>query len=262
MLYHGTSNCLVVDNIGSRTAHTIMQNGACANAILYNYSQSVGRASELWIQPGLHFNHGPHGAMTLWEGNLVPMLQNDGYHGSTSHQVLFRNQVHGTDPSGKTYNRRTIDLCRGSYYHSVIGNIIGDPAWNPNYYELTGSPDASACGCMYILGYPNMGNQSLVEAVSWTGWTGSYPDAGVAATLLRHGNYDYFHKGVVWDPGIASHEIPDSLFYASKPDFFGSLAWPHVGPDVPGLVQDNPAKRRWANYVISDDLDDLFADQE
>lgn len=95
----------------------------------------------------------------------------------------------------------------------------------------------------------------------WSTYPGTYPDASVNATLLRHGNYDYYNDSTLWNDGISNHAIPSSLFYAEKPAYFGSLVWPAIGPDVTGLVASTPAKHRWDNYVISADLDDLFADE-
>jgi hypothetical protein len=94
--------------------------------------------------------------------------------------------------------------------------------------------------------------------MTWSSYPGTYPDAAVAATLLRHGNYDYSHRDVIWDSGISSRTIPDSLFYPSKPAFFGSLQWPPIGPDVSGLVTNTPAKARWNAFLTSGNLDDLF----
>ena len=78
------------------------------------------------------------------------------------------------------------------------------------------------------------------------------------STLLRHGNYDYFNQAAVWDPAITDHTIPASLFYSSKPSYFGALQWPPIGPDVAGLVTDIPAKARWNAYMISGNKNDLF----
>jgi hypothetical protein len=106
-----------------------------------------------------------------------------------------------------------------------------------------------------------MGSGSLTAETTLTGFTppgGTYPDSNVLATLLRHGNYDYYNNAAVWDAGITNHALPSSLFYDSKPAYFGSLAWPAIGPDVAGLVDDIPAKARWDAYGLSSDLDDLF----
>ena len=260
-LFYGTCYCRIEDNVGRRMANLVMMNGASGNAILYNYVRSGARDGLSWITPSFHSNHGPHGLMNLFEGNVIASFQNDGYHGSTSHGLLVRNQISGIDAdSGWTMERRLVDLCRGSYYHTVIGNVIGDASWTPNYYELSGSPGHSANACIYILGYPNMGNTSLTAETAWENFTATYPDRKVSDTLVRHGNYDYYNKGVVWDDNISSRVIPDSLIYASKPAYFGALSWPAIGPDVNGLVGGIPAKLRFDAYALSGNLDDLLQD--
>ena len=259
MLYYGTSGALVVDNIFHRTGPGIIMNGAGCNAIAYNYTQAIGGGSTTWLNAGINCNHGAGGVMNLFEGNVIPKFQNDGYHGSTSHGTLFRNHIHGTDPDGKSGERRIVDLCKGSYYHSVVGNILGDSSWTPLEYEASaGFGHGADQGNIYVLGLPNMGNSSLTPETTFVGYDGTYPDAGVTSTLIRHGNYDYHNKGVVWDSNISSRAIPDSLIYSSKPGYFGSIQWPPIGPDVPGLVTPIPANARWDAYVISGNLDDLF----
>ena len=207
-----------------------------------------------WQLPGMNSSHGAHPIMSLWEGNMAEQFQADGYHGSSSHQTLFRNQIHGLNPVN-TQNRKMIDLCRANYYFNVVGNVLGDSSWTPTAYEQSGSME----GVIYRLGYPNMGNDDYVAAVPWPSIYGLiYPDARVKSTLLRHGNYDYYNHATVWDPAISTRTIPDSLIYSSKPSYFGSLPWPPIGPDVPGYVSDIPAKTRWNAYAISGSLKDLF----
>ena len=190
--------------------------------------------------------------------------QADGYHGSASHGTLLRNQLHGLTLDYED-ERRIADLCRGSYYYNVIGNIIGDASWTPTYYDapgISGVPSHTQ-SALYILGYPNMGNTSLTPATAWSTHPcedggASYPAPHVASTMLRHGNYDYYNSAVMWDEDISDRAIPHSLFYGSKPSFFGDEAWPPIGSDVPGHVTNIPAKTRWDAYEISGDLDDLF----
>lgn len=256
LLFYGTSYCRIEDNIGYHMANLMMMYGTSANAILYNVDRDGGRAGLSWISPSFISNHGPHGIMNLFEGNIIARFQSDGYHGSTSHAILLRNQIHGLGPWAE--ERRLVDLCRGSYFHSVIGNVIGDASWAPKHYQLTGSPGHSDNGCVYILGYPNMGNTHLNPYTTWENYKGSYPDVKVEDTLIRHGNYDYFNKAVVWDEGINSQNIPTSFVYSSKPDYFGLLQWPPIGHDVSGFVSATPAKARWDAFVISGDLADLF----
>jgi hypothetical protein len=264
------SSTLFEDNIGYRTAYMIMTEGHDSSAFLYNYGLYMGRdgVSHPWQVPTFNCNHGPHSIMNLWEGNMGERFQNDGYHGSASHQTLFRNHIHGVNPAF-TNERRIMDFLRTSYYYNAVGNVVGDSSWSPNYYEASKTVGAGylngdighSVGCMWVLGYPNMGGASLIEEVALENFTppgGTYPDSNVVATLLRHGNYDYYHKDVVWDSTIALRTIPDSLYYSVKPAYFGSLQWPPIGPDVGGLVTNIPAQARWAAYLSSGRLDDLF----
>ncbi|MBP7707444.1 MAG: hypothetical protein KA243_09385, partial [Candidatus Aminicenantes bacterium] len=71
----------------------------------------------------------------------------------------------------------------------------------------------------------------------------------------------YYNRAPVWDPGIGSRDIPASLFYTTKPSYFGDLAWPPIGPDVSGMVGTTPAKARWEAYASSGNLAELFRDR-
>jgi parallel beta-helix repeat protein len=261
--WYGTSNFLIEDNIMYQCSYGILASGSSSNAIMYNYVWHMGRdaASRFWEQPGFSCNHGPHGIMNLYEGNFMERWQNDGYHGNSSYQTLFRNNIHGVNPA-YTLDRRVVDLCKGSYYHTIVGNVIGASSWAPNYYNAPGTGLDRAKGYIYVLGYPNMGSGSLSPETTFTGYPYGYPDEHVAATLLRHGNYDYFNKSTVWDSAISGRSIPASLRYSSKPSWFGSMDWPAVGPDVTGLVKDIPAKWRWNRFQASGNMADLFADSQ
>ncbi|HSA94600.1 MAG TPA: hypothetical protein VLJ16_01020 [Acidobacteriota bacterium] len=264
---YAVSCCRFEDNIGTRISYMFMMNGNDSSAFLYNYALFMARAGYPWQNPAFNCNHGPHSLMNLWEGNVGERWQNDGYHGSASHQTLFRNHIHGVNPA-YTLDRRIMDFCRASYFFSAVGNVIGDPSWKPAYYEASKTQGAGywnstldrSAGYIWVLGYPNMGGAGLTEAVPLEDFTppdGTYPDSKVAATLFRHANFDYYNKATVFQDGM-SQALPPSLYYASKPSYFGSLQWPPIGPDVPGLVTDIPARARWASYQNSGRLEDLF----
>jgi PKD repeat protein len=266
---YGSSNCLIVDCIVDRVADLCESNGAAACAYLYNYSRSTLRASI--YSRGMTVSHGPHGLMLLAEGNILSTITNDGYHGSTSHVVAFRNHISGVNPEYSLSQRKLVNLCRGSYYHTLIGNILGDSSWTPSYYEYPYS-GGSSIQSIYFIGFPAADSTMVPHTgvpvfANYSKYYGAildtaaqYPDPDVSSTLLRHGNYDYYNHAVVWDDAIASRVIPNSLVYGSKPDFFGSLQWPPIGPDVSGLVSAIPAKARWDAYLISGNLADLFRD--
>jgi hypothetical protein len=41
----------------------------------------------------------------------------------------------------------------------------------------------------------------------------------------------------MWDGGIADHSIPNSVYYSSKPTYFGALTWPPFDPATPANAQ-------------------------
>lgn len=214
--------------------------GASGNAVCYNFNtDSRNTQSAAYVAPGFNANHWPHGIMNLWEGNVGEGFQADGYHGSASHQTVFRNWFHGMS-TNSVHHRMPIDLPRAEYYFNVVGNVLGW-TWATNTsveYEMTGEPQwYNDTGCIYRLGYPNMGNNSLKDVspvlVGYSNYVTSFPDTKVTSTLIRHGNYDFKSATQVWDGRIPDHSIPNSYFYTNKPAFFGNLRWPPFDPANP-----------------------------
>ena len=64
------------------------------------------------------------------------------------------------------------------------------------------------------------------------------------ATTHRHGNFDYATGTVHWEPGF-DRALPDSLYLAGKPAFFGSRRWPWVDPAGPAKLYVLPARARF-----------------
>jgi hypothetical protein len=90
----------------------------------YNFGERI--ESNGVLSGFINANHGPHNVFNLFEGNYGARFQSDGYFGSASDNILFRNWFHGTSPVTTT-NRWAITLNRLSSNFSVIGNLIGDP---------------------------------------------------------------------------------------------------------------------------------------
>jgi hypothetical protein len=241
VFYQRVSSSLIEDNIFYRVFPGVEINSYCGgNVIAYNDMEDNYTDSRL-MGGSFDCNHGAHPCMDLYEGNTGSMFQSDGYFGSASHITLFRNWFYGTNPT-LTLNSKCVDLCHWSQYFNVIGNVLGtagvsqvyDPADTLSYTTPT----------IYRLGFPNMGNDS---------YTGTRPpstdpqalDTRVRDTLIRHGNYDFVTKSTVWDPNIQDHGLPASLYLASKPAWFGSLAWPPIGPDTTPMAGTIPARARF-----------------
>lgn len=242
--YGANSHLRVEDSMFDKLFPAIeLQNNSSGGFFGYNYfhgSQSSGTPGGVtWTMMD---NHGPHNRLNLWEGNIGEMFGADGYFGSSSHATALRNYFRGSNPHGGTGN--PVILNRLSYKYSLIGNVIGSSTLNPTKYEedVDGFSVATA---VYRLGYPNMGNQSWDDGGQIPGMT--YPEAKVKNTLLRWGNYDYYHNAARWE----SSEIPAdatvptqqtvlaSYVYNNKPTWFGDVAWPPIGPDVTGAAGDS-----------------------
>jgi hypothetical protein len=158
--------------------------------------------------------------------------------------TIFRNRFTGTDDDLEE-DSQTVPIHIYHYwrYLNVIGNVLGDGLTQINYECAPTSGNSTGCG--------GLGNQSIYT-LGWS-WNGGskYPtmqnDLNAKLTLMRWGNYDTVTDSVHWDSaevpsGIglyanavpSSQDLPTSFYLASKPAWFGAVAWPAIGPDVIG----------------------------
>ena len=54
--------------------------------------------------------------------------------------------------------------------------------------------------------------------------------------VLVHGNYDYVNRTISWEPTVADHSLPSSLYLSSKPAWFGDRPWPPFDPQNPSAA--------------------------
>ena len=79
-----------------------------------------------------------------------------------------------------------------SYWHSFVGNVLGAAGQMAGWVYESGNMDQPA---IFLLG--------------WDDWA-PYPiDPKVAATTIRHGNFDYVTNSVKWDPSISTQTLPE-----------------------------------------------------
>jgi len=210
------------------------EGGAAGNVVSYNYITKVKYSDPEWAQPAI-VEHGPHPMMNLIEGNCCgSKIIGDMYWGSASHNTYFRNRVYQATPTGLNYGTWLVDFYIWHKYENIVGNVLGTPGYETEYEENC-TPYAYYGGkIVYKLGYANNSGSTA----------GS--DPMIAATMIRHGNYDTVTSGVTWDPSIAVQQMPPSLTYAQKPAWMGANAWPAYGPDVAGsLTSKIPAQLRY-----------------
>jgi hypothetical protein len=256
----GCTGLRIENNVFSALWYATVLETEVGSVIAYNFSRAMRYPGWPDYQmEDFNGNHGPHGMMCLFEGNVASGgVQQDGYHGSVSHITYFRNAFSGVHAeANRTGNVKLIDLCRFSYYHNAVGNVLGSPAWpraTTGRYEMTGQPDYTAQAVIYRLGYPNMGNNGYSDVNPPSDPDDGGLDPKVKATLMRWGNYDYQNDAARWEatelpadvPLPADHSLPASLYLAGAPAWWcDNLPWPPIGPEVAGLANDIPAKLRY-----------------
>jgi hypothetical protein len=226
--------CLVQNNIfwhggGLMIVFGEFGGGCVGNVAGYNYAYGQTAFAQFASGPyTLTSNHGPHNMFNLWEGNYAETIESDGYYGSESYCTILRNRLTGVfDPSMGYLDQAALVFSHWSTYFNVVGNVLGTSG-QTTVYEASGGEFQNPH--VYRIGYPNCGNRG------YTG-TGSNPsdpnyfDTNVAATLIRHANYDYATQGIVYSD--SDHTIANSLYLTSKPGWFGNLAWPAFDPSDP-----------------------------
>jgi hypothetical protein len=68
--------------------------------------------------------HVGHPSLDIYEGNVAPNIQIDGYHGSSSHLTFHRNWIHGTN-AGLTANSFELAIKRFNHNNAFVGNVYG-----------------------------------------------------------------------------------------------------------------------------------------
>ena len=209
---------------GNVTAYNFFKNGR------FDYP-SCGSTS--YQKPQEITHHGAHPVFNLYEGNVVNGLGADFIWGTTSHTTFVRNRAFGFQEDSRM-SIHPVSLAKGVRYQTFVGNVLGTEGVDFEY-EMEGT-DEDYCWYLpyiYHLCYKDGDTCRASEC-----------DPVVKQTLLRHGNYDYANNGVVWDPAIADHDVPDSFYLSGKPSWWGNIPWPAYGP---GRDNDNkiPAQVRY-----------------
>lgn len=247
-----SSGFVIQNNILERLHVSIMLEwGASGNVIAYNYMEAGFDTSATNVVIGGVDYHGAHPMFNLQEGNVGMQIYYDSVWGTSSDNTSFRNWVQGSAAlcsplsAGRnkvscgtvTYPFQASRAFQVSYLAdrtNSIGNVIGstDQESNPGYGSgVTG-----------------------VDSVQWTatriydttvyGWSVGYGEASDSgtwaldsataySTAFLHGNYSNITGQIVWHSGT-THTLPASFYLSSKPSWWGTLAFPAIGPDVIG----------------------------
>jgi hypothetical protein len=255
--------CLFEDNVLVEQFPHFEVNASVGNVFAYNFCHDSSIQGMLGCS--IDSNHGPHCSFNLYEGNVCPRFQCDGYHGSASHDTAFRNWFHGTDEKTDQF-WICVNLNRFTRHYSLIGNVLGRQG-HPWLYEVEDTGFNYGKHYIYSFGFPGMGNgwsngkmAQPSQGRSWADWEkmlasprGKGPgpngfqerDLDVRATTLVRGNFNYKDQGVPASEALGDAILPPSLYLKEKPAWFGNLAWPPFGPDTDFEKNKIPAQVRF-----------------
>lgn len=243
------SENLIENNIIRKARHSLIMNGGSGNVFAYNYAVDpyMGEYPDSLPES---VTHAAHPYMNLWEGNVMPNLEFDFTHGSSSHNTVFRNYLNMTSTNPDTGRPMTgalfaMTIAYYNTYENVVGNVIGrfGSANAAESYQI--SADQDRVPSIYKLGYFDDGGSPTPSAAL---------SAKVERTSLRGGNWDSFTKTVVWSDNVprgslasaylARQEMPASLFRSLAPAEFSvpGAAWPPIDPPAAAKVSRIPAQ--------------------
>lgn len=259
-----TGSSLFEDNILMEQFPHIEVNASCGNVFGYNLCHDS--TIQGVVGCSINSNHGPHSSFNLYEGNVSPKFQADGYHGSSSHDTIFRNWLHGSSEKTDLF-WICVNLNRFTRSYSVVGNVLGCRG-KPWIYDNDDKGYGYDQHLIYSLGMPNMGNggfngsAQLSKGRPWADWAkiqagekGPGPggfqelDLDVRATTLIKGNFNYMHNAVPANEALGGAALPKSLYLTEKPAWFGALAWPAFGPDAAFEKNKIPAQARFESMT-------------
>lgn len=225
--FHWNSHHKIENNVVRETRHSIILNGGTSvSAILYNYSDDNKEGENPGaLTADCSPNHGAWPHMNLWEGNDCQQIRADYVHGNTAYQTLFRNfgRGHRSNLSFTSGSRFAFVIGPFARFFNLVGNVAGQPSW-------TGG-----------IGVDNNSGSSTPVAYRYGKHTNnSYLDSTAYSTSLNQQNYEYVTDGVVLNQ--SSGTVPPSLYYTTRPAFFGNVPWPPFGNDVTGKTSTIPAR--------------------
>jgi hypothetical protein len=224
MAIDSASDLLIQNNIYDQRSNPFAINGPCSGCVVaYNYVVFQPHGTGAY-QPGTVLYHEAGTDYMLIEGNDFPTIWHDDIHGTTHFHTHFRNMIVGHP--NKNSNTQIFQINSYGRYVNIIGNVLGRSGYYTTYNGSSGTS-------IYDLG---RSPGSPVPA-----------DAKVSSTMFRWGNYDTVNNSnrflasevPTGDPRYpvnvpATQTLPTSLYTNTKPAWFGTVAWPPIGPDVTG----------------------------
>jgi hypothetical protein len=237
-------NILVENNIFQHLSNPMVNSGSVGSVYAYNYAldDNYNCGDSAWMQAS-SYHHEQGSDYILWEGNIGNGLTADNIHGPSFFNTAFRNRWDGKDQLNlltKTEQTVAVNLYSLNRLFNIIGNVLGTSGYH-NTYEVftttTGTQSATSCNTtIYRLGWGGHCDNSQTIG-----------DPTLRPSMMRWGNYDTVTATVRWvsgevpsglakyaNPVPATQTLPASLYLLANPQWFGTVPWPPIGPDVTG----------------------------
>ncbi len=235
-LFSQCTDNYIYNNIARKLRHSyITEYGGVGNVFAYNYSadpkNESGDETDFLMIDACHHGGYPH--FNLWEGNIVAKMGPDNVLGGARFNTFFRNHATGGGMPVTKYGMWSVNVERNCLSNNFVANILDTKVVNgPDGYYYTNQVFTP----LVKMGYDGSGD-GRHDAVQHE----------VRLTTFWHENWDRFYRGgpAFSDPRSVSPQLPASLYLASKPAFFGDLAWPPIGPDRAPQTGTIPAKMRY-----------------
>lgn len=234
-----TTNSLVENNIAYYLNKPIVANvTGGGNVIAYNYiDDGISGQDPTWMDFNLDAVHCSTPVFDLYEGNWAPKFGAANTHGNGLYITFYRNYGSSRNLTLGTIQEGNVAAFEMEAYHryfNLVGNVLWESGRSGNLEANGDTYENCVTPAVFRIG--GFSNEDMCDFSD---------QANATASLLRHGNFDYFTNSTIWDPNISDHTLPASLYLTQKPAFFGSNPWPWVGPDLNPMVGTLPAKQRF-----------------
>lgn len=249
LLWNRATANLIEDNIFFDTGIGVMFNGGVTgNVVAYNYLTGFYFGDPSYnnvVGVGIG-QHSAHPMMNLVEGNQVEgaSLRFDFTHGTSSHTTILRNYLINSIDARYPKARNLIDLWSYNGFTNIIGNVLGTLGVETAPVEQYDGPFVNPF-VERILSY----GEAFLE--SDRGHDVPFNDTQRTSYGSRWvtGNWDSVTNSVTWASPF--HTIPNSLYLAGKPSWYGTCQWPPFGSDLTVMTTDLPAKLRYNGQTCS-----------
>jgi hypothetical protein len=213
--------------------------GASGNVIAYNYSTGNyhGNCPCIWSLDDFD-SHAPHPMMNLWEGNITTHWGQDQTWGSSSFNTLFRDYSTGSNNFLPPWNARGA-LQTGSPTYEFGNAFAFQPQSLTQFNNLVGIIDGSnqsiSQGAVSRAVAPTSSSSTSPSCIQ-VGYNDNFSSPSsnnTDSTMLYHGVMDCNAGTFQWTTGV-TQTLPASFYLSGKPSWWGSVAWPPIGPDITG----------------------------